>query len=780
MPLLLQSPSFDVWWESQRGTFRLESPGRVLEGVAGVEVVRRGRLFTLTTADLDAGRMEDGRREDSQGVAETIGVRYQAVRGLALSVFIRLYLSRPFLLFRVAVNNVGSETVHVRRFFFNTLPEGFQSLEPPNGFFAHGWQSWSPSGFLPARQRGFNPGFLLRWLEGPMVQNAHTPWGGSPGRFWSESVGAVVTPREALVAGGASLADQFVQLYADLRSTHPSLMLQSQADDVPLDPGEAQSSEWFYLEWVAMPHKDPLAQYAHAVARQMALPAPRPAPTGWCSWYIYGDQVAEADVMKNLATAALLADEIPLEVLQLDEGFQRVWGEWTQRNDRFPHDLKWLADRIRGSGFTPGLWLAPLVVHPKSALAQAHPDWLLRNRRGRPVSAGLIATRFFGRALDPTHPGVEEYVRTLIREVVHEWGYRYLKLDFMYAGALPGQRHQPRMTRAQALRHAFRLIRETVGEEVYILGCGAPFGPALGLVDAMRIGPDTAPRWWPQVFGLRRFFAVNPTFPSLRNSLRNVLARAWIHGRWWVNDPDTLMVRDTQTQLTDDEVRSQVTLLGLAGNFYFLSDDLGRLSAERRALVSMLFPPLLDGMDVLDLFRQEMPEAVVVPVARPWGRWQLVGLFNWRDEPVERELYRAVALDRRKAYHLMDFWAQRYLYLEPDAPSPVFHLPPHGCALVGVRVARRGVQLVGTTFHISQGGEITAWEREGSHVLAVTLEIGRLARGAVWLVLPSRPQAATLDGEPLDGKAIRALAPGVWAVTFSLYRQGTLRLTWLT
>ena len=38
-------------------------------------------------------------------------------------------------------------------------------------------------------------------------------------------------------------------------------------------------------------------------------------------------------------------------------------------------------------------------------------------------------------------------------------------------------------------------IREAVGPDVTLLGCGAPFGPMLGLVEAMRIGPDVSGDW---------------------------------------------------------------------------------------------------------------------------------------------------------------------------------------------------------------------------------------------------------------------------------------------
>ena len=47
---------------------------------------------------------------------------------------------------------------------------------------------------------------------------------------------------------------------------------------------------------------------------------------------------------------------------------------------------------------------------------------------------------------------------------------------------------------APAYRSGIELIREAIGEDAYLLGCGAPLLPSSGLFDAMRVSPDTAPQ----------------------------------------------------------------------------------------------------------------------------------------------------------------------------------------------------------------------------------------------------------------------------------------------
>jgi len=785
--LLLESASFEVSRDPQ-GRLRLASPGRVLEAVPGVEFTQRHRKRTLAGESLAAGRDAEAQLEDAHGQAHGLEMAYQELQGMVLAMELRLYAGRPFVLCRLAATNVGADRVQLRRFFLRTRRDGLVTTEPPLGAYVSGWQARSPSGFQPVGSSAPVPRGFGGWRRDPLIHNARTPRWSQPNRFWSEMVGALVTQREALIGGIVSTADQFGQMSVDLRPGRVEVLLQTQLDNVLLEPGESRRSEWFYLEWVPLPNVDPFAQYAHAVARQMGSQVLRNGVverggvaehrvlTGWCSWARYGRGVSEGDMMENLASAALLADTVPLAVLQLDQGYELAWGDWLGRNDRFPHTLAWLADRIKGSGFTPGLWLAPLVVGPRSEVARANPGWLLRDAVGRPVRVGSPLS-YTGRALDPTHPGVADYLREVVDTIVHEWGYTYLKLDHMAAGALPGTRSNPEMTRAQALRQAYRVIREAAGDEVYLTAGGSPFGPAIGLVDAMRVSPDPAPRWAPRLWRLGGLLRRNFALPSMRNTLRGTATRAWMHGRLWVNDPGTLLMGDQSAVLTEDEVRAQVTMVGLNGGLAFLSDDLDDMSPERRAMAAVLFPPLLDGLDALDLFSEAMPEIVVVPVARPWGRWRLVGLFNWTAEPVERDLPEAVTLNERKAYHVVDFWEQRYFLMGPGALRPVLHIPPHGVVLLGLRAVKPDPQLVATSFHISQGGEVTQWS-VGKDALQVTLDIGRQAQGAVWLALPRRPHDVRLEGLQLPDSAVRAVAWGVWSVGCEINQKGTLSVSW--
>src|SRR6185503_2721436 len=195
------------------------------------------------------------------------------------------------------------------------------------------------------------------------------------------------------------------------------------------------------------------------------------------------------------------------------------------------------------------------------------PDWVIRDEQGQPLNAlyNWGAPNF---ALDTTHPAALEYVLHAVHTAVHEWGYDYLKLDFLYAAAMRGQRHDPTLTSVQAYRQAMQRIREVAGDR-FILASGAPLLPSVGLVDGMRIGSDVA-AYWGRDGG-------NSDGPALSNAMRATLARGWFHGRWWHNDPDCVIVRAHDTDLTLDEVQAWAAVVALSGGMVFVGDDVSQV-----------------------------------------------------------------------------------------------------------------------------------------------------------------------------------------------------------
>jgi alpha-galactosidase len=223
-----------------------------------------------------------------------------------------------------------------------------------------------------------------------------------------------------------------------------------------------------------------------------------------------------------------------------------------------------VAERIAEAGYRPGLWLAPFVARSNSQVFGEHPELFIRHPDGRPVVAGVNwAGPFHG--LDLAQPEAQDLVRDTITRV-RQWGFSYLKLDFVYGGAL-GEPRANGMTGEEAYRRGIEVVREAAGEDAYLLGCGAPVVASLGVFDGMRIGPDVALHWeipsQPQT---------DHTFgePASRHALSTSLNRLWLD-RAVAVDPDVVFFRSRCMQL-DARQRGYLQDLATICRFVATSD----------------------------------------------------------------------------------------------------------------------------------------------------------------------------------------------------------------
>jgi len=388
-----------------------------------------------------------------------------------------------------------------------------------------GWQSWSVTDTLPVTAAPYRP-----TSANDLALDSHYAQAQPEGVFQSEGVLAVDPgdggPVQVFGVADAAEAERHVpRIRARLRADGV-LEISSDAEAVGTQVHRRGAAAGEGLQQALAAWAAGFAAFAPAPA-----PASRPAPTVWCSWYQYWHEVTAGDVLDDLDAMAKL--DLRHDVIQLDDGYQAGVGDWLDWTGRFG-DLPGLIRRIRESGHRAGIWTAPLLLGRGSRILAEHPDWAVTDpRTGEPVSAGH-AVRDECTALDITHPGAAAYLAEVFG-TLRALGIDYFKIDFIYAGAIEGRRHEPGTTGVQAYRAALRAVREAIGPESWLLGCGAPQLPSVGLVDGMRVGPDIAATWDAPDGGA--------TAPAQANATRNVRARAWQHGVFWRNDPDSLMIR---------------------------------------------------------------------------------------------------------------------------------------------------------------------------------------------------------------------------------------------
>ena len=434
----------------------------------------------------------------------------------------------------------------------------------------------------------------------------------SRGRLWAEIDVEGLEPRPG---------DTLAHLYWAEGSTLPPLVRDFAArlaEIMKAELGDAAPPDWLPGTLIPCPPSGTGTGNARALPHR---------PGGWNSWYNYYNRVTAKDILAE--TDALRSAGLPLDFVQIDDGWQAAVGDWLEPSPRFAgvrergrsrpaggsgaaaaHLMPDLAASIRDAGFTPGIWVAPFVAIRQSSVFRR--GWV------HPWKAGwnpLWGSSIY--ALDLSRPEVVDHVRR-VGDTFRNWGFGLVKADFLYAAAL---RPWGGRTRAQRMREAMRLLRQVMPGQ--LLACGVPLASAAGLCDFNRLGPDTAPKWEDSLLSFCRY----RERVSNLNALRTILARWFMNGTLFALDPDVFILG--QSKLTPAERQTLFDVTTTLGGMQSFSDSIGRLAPEARDLVKRVFP--LADLAVLSV-TEEAPD--LFGIAAPSGGGDRVLLrVNLADRP---------------------------------------------------------------------------------------------------------------------------------------------------
>ncbi|MBI2169093.1 MAG: hypothetical protein HYU28_06275 [Actinobacteria bacterium] len=491
----------------------------------------------------------------------------------------------------------------------------------------NGYQSWDYAGVRQAAEPG------LTWWGGALAQR-----GGGPGlAFLAATAERLATSIRTEPTSGGIRVVGLAGGAPTLTPTPPSWgFLPSEASALDLGRLGLTESEPFLL--TAAP--DPMDAMERVATLAGAASGARhwagPPILGWESWYHYGFSVTPEIVLAN---ARLMRERFPdrFACVQIDDGWQRSYGDWLPKGG-WPEDMGQLVGDIEALGGFGGLWLAPFMVAPgESGIGADRPDLLIGHEGDQPLHDPLMARH----GLDATHPDALAWLRQLGSRVA-AWGFRMVKLDFLYIGAQEGLRHDPSVTGTEALQRGLRAFVDGLGDpdgqRVYVLGCGMPYLPAVGICHGNRIGGDlAAPRIWP----VPELVPFDPDqgWLGVPPTARNIAARWWSHGRLFHNDPDVVMACGPEAgpPYTVNEARALHLLAAACGGPVFFADDLATLNSAKRAALE---DPEILALSWNDGFRPEylfehvdtapVPEFYAQPTALPshWRGRRVVD-FDW-------------------------------------------------------------------------------------------------------------------------------------------------------
>ena len=494
-------------------------------------------------------------------------------------------------------------------------------------------------------------------------------------------------------------------------------------------------------------------------------------PVLWSSWYYYFACVKEEDIVRNAAAVARDYKPFGLGHVLVEAGWQvagdgvdpnPIGGNWTEPNKKFPHGMKWLADRIHDQGLKAGLTLMEFSQADEK-FYNAHPKWFLHDENGNAKLGSWYGTYI----ADFSNTEVKKYLFDLYRFYVLKWGYDYIKLDGENDTRDLWAKHRaraydPTLDANTAWRNAFGLIRQALNSKpnVFLGACGPVYPTeAMGIAQSARLGGDAVGS------------GEEPSFRGVRTALDAIRRGYYTHNIAWYGDPDVLVVRPP---LTGDEARTWTSILGLTGQHLMLSDDMEALPEDRRDILRKVIP--VADITPMDLYPAATDRYLwMLHIARPFGTWAVAGLFNW--EPDSRETsaldksqsYQAqgrndkllgiqrpyrlqlasasmvskglgedrrlaalasnlrgllslpvpgyanlaapqrftlnfakAGLDPARDYLLFDFWKQQFLGKVHGEYT--VELPAHACQLVSIRTVENRPQLVGTDRHVTMGG----------------------------------------------------------------------------
>lgn len=414
--------------------------------------------------------------------------------------------------------------------------------------------------------------------------------------------------QQALLFGFAS-CKRFI---GEISFSPEKIVVSVDLENQVLKPGERIQLEEFML----ISGKDKNKLYDQ-LTRQISINHPpifgRQVPTGWCSWYCYGPDVTQKDIMENMDGLSRRLPEV--KYIQIDDGFQPYMGDWLEPNPAYG-SLAATLDAIRQKGFVPAIWLAPFIAEKHSKLFREHPDWFVQDSSGRPLVSSSVGFGGWRNApwyvLDGTNPEAQVYLIHVIKTMREKWGVEYFKLDANYWGAIHGGVHYDRhATRVEAYRKGMEAIISACGKNTVILGCNHPFWASLGLITASRTSNDVSRNW-----------------EAFRSTAKENLQRSWQNGKLWYTDPDCFLVGvngDDGKNLTQNEFMFHATVVHAVGGLVLLGDKFKNLSEKQLAIIKKQIHPTGKGAR----FTNDQFETGVTDL----GHIQYYYFLNWDDKP---------------------------------------------------------------------------------------------------------------------------------------------------
>lgn len=476
-----------------------------------------------------------------------------------------------------------------------------------------------------------------------------------------------------------------------------------------IDPGDSRPTETLLVGYFDDARLG-LEAYASAIAKHYHIQLAE-KPGVYCTWYHAGAS-NEQHLIENTDFAAKQLKPYGLSVMQIDDKWQSILPKgfkheghiettgpikvFVDTQSNYPNGMAHVAKEITDRGMVAGIWFMPFAGNFRNPYFD--PEIFAKNPDGTPFHDA----RWSGTCIDSTNPKAEDFIRARVRRI-YDWGYRYFKIDGMHTGAITyntyvnasygnkdfgkSRLHDPGMTHIEAYRKSLRILREEA-PGTFILGCNVSqnmrsMGPAFGMIDGMRIGPDNGR-------------AAGGTWGHVTRGAWHGTNLYFLNGKVWHNDPDPVYPRESNPE---NRARWMCSWMAISGNMHTSSEQYATLPSDRLDMLRRCLPSHNEQARPVDLFETNEP--------RIWhvhnDRIHVVGIFNWSEDAADEVVYDLdkLGLNSTKTYVGFDFWGNKFI--DPVADRFQRTLPPAACEVLALREAADHPQLLSTSRHITQG-----------------------------------------------------------------------------
>ncbi len=219
---------------------------------------------------------------------------------------------------------------------------------------------------------------------------------------------------------------------------------------------------------------------------------------------------------------------------------------------------KEFADLCHARGQKAGIYYCPFTDWAKDAEANVVEALEYQYKDCYLYHNGEILNFDGAYALDPTHPAVKHRIKQQIDKFI-EWGYDFVKIDFMAHGAYEADSHyEPNiMTGVQAYNNGMAFIDSIINDKLWINLSIAPLFPA-NYAHSRRIGCDA----WADI-------------KNTEYTLNALTYGWWLDKLYHYNDADHIVMEG----VTEGENRARFTSSAITGLF-FLGDDLSDTATD--------------------------------------------------------------------------------------------------------------------------------------------------------------------------------------------------------